>query len=60
MIEKALISALVCVVIIAAWRMVPQSILVGTNCDGTRIAVAWEEDQLPRCQSIERHRLGGH
>lgn len=31
-------------------------VLVGTGCEGpSDIAVAWEEDMLPRCDRIEAH-----
>lgn len=32
------------------------TVLVGTGCEGhSTIAVAYEEDRLPRCAVIERH-----
>ena len=37
-----------------------ESVLIGTGCEGpTNIAVAREEDELPKCSSIERHVLAG-
>lgn len=36
----------------------PVSVLIGVGCDGPHLlAVAYEEDRLPACVSIERHTL---